>query len=55
MTDKEKQKPNEDNDEKIKTAILNHLKIMWGNCQDNICGIHVEDAIDWLEKQGNQT
>ena len=55
MTEKEKQKPNEDNDEKIKTAILNHLKIIWGNCQDDICGIHVEDAIDWIEKQGKQT
>ena len=42
---------NEDKDEMIKTAILNHLKIMWGNCQDDICGVHVEDAIDWLEKQ----
>ena len=25
---------------------------MWANCQDDVCGIHVEDAIDWLEKQG---
>ena len=38
-------------DEMIKTAILNHLKKMWGNCQDDICGVHVEDAINWLEKQ----
>lgn len=39
-------------DERIRTAILNHLKKMWANCQDDICGVHVEDAIDWLEKQG---
>ena len=44
----------ESDDEKIKNAILNHLKKMWGNCQDNVCGVHVEDAIDWLEKQGEQ-
>ena len=42
----------ESDDEKIKNAILNHLKKMWGNCQDDVCGVHVEDAIDWLEKQG---
>lgn len=42
----------ESEDEKIKNAILNHLKKMWGNCQDDVCGVHVEDAIDWLEKQG---
>ena len=41
----------ESEDEKIKNAILNHLKKMWGNCQDDVCGVHVEDAIDWLEKQ----
>ncbi len=45
---------NENKDEMIKTAILNHLKIMWGNCQDNVCGVHVEDAIDWLEKQSEK-
>lgn len=39
-------------DERIRTAILNHLKKMWANCHDDICGVHVEDAIDWLEKQG---
>ena len=38
--------------ERIKTAILNHLKKMWGNSQDDVCGVHVEDAIAWLEKQG---
>ena len=27
---------------------------MWGNCQDDVCGVHVEDAIDWLEKQGKE-
>ena len=41
----------ESEDEKIKNAILNHLKKMWGNCQDDVCGVHVEDAIAWLEKQ----
>lgn len=44
----------ESDDEKIKTAILNHLKKMWGNCQDDVCGVHVEDAIAWFEKQGEQ-
>ena len=44
----------ESDDEKIKAAILNHLKIMWGNCQDDVCGVHVWDAITWLEKQGEQ-
>lgn len=44
----------ESEDEKMKTAILNHLKKMWGNCQDDVCGVHVEDAIAWLEKQGEQ-
>ena len=47
--------PKENDDVKIKTAILNHFKKMWGNCQDNVCGVHVEDAIDWLEKQGEQS
>ena len=42
----------ESEDERIRTAILNHLKKMWGNCKDDICGVHVEDAIAWLEKQG---
>ena len=42
---------NENKDEMIKTAILNHLKIMCENGQDNVCGIHVEDAISWLEEQ----
>ena len=46
---------NENRNEMIKTAILNHLKIMWGNCQDDVCGVHVEDAIDWVEKQGNNS
>ena len=40
----------ESDNEKIKNAILNLLK-MWRNCQDYICGVYVEDAIDWLEKQ----
>ena len=41
----------ESEDEKIKNAILNHLKKMLGNSQDDVCGVRVEDAIDWLEKQ----
>lgn len=41
----------ESDDESIKTAILNYLKKMWGNSQDDVCGVHVEDAIAWLEKQ----
>ena len=44
----------ESEDEKIKNAILNHLKKMWGNCQDNVCVVHVEDAIAWLERQGDK-
>lgn len=42
----------ESEDEKIKNAILNHLKKMWKNSQDDVCGVRIEDAIDWLEKQG---
>ena len=45
----------ENEDEKIKNAILNNLKKMWGNCQDDICGIHVEYAIAWLEKQDKKS
>ena len=44
----------ENDDEKIRIAILNHLKKMWGNSQDDICGVHVEDAIAWLEKQSGK-
>ena len=44
----------ESDDEKIKNAILNHLKKMLGNCQDDIYGVRIEDAIAWLEKQGKQ-
>ena len=44
----------ESEDEMIKTAILNHLKKMWGNCQDDVCGVHIEDAIAWFEKQGKK-
>ena len=43
----------ESEDEMIKTAILNILKI-WRNYKDYVCGVHVEDAIAWLEKQGEQ-
>lgn len=41
----------ENENERIKTAIINHLKKIWGNSQDDVCGVHVEDAIAWLEKQ----
>ena len=44
---------NEDNDKKIKKAILDLLKI-WRNYKDYVCGVYVEDAIAWLEKQGEQ-
>lgn len=39
-------------DERIKTTILNHLKKMWGNSKDDVCGVHVENAIEWFEKRG---
>lgn len=42
----------ESEDEKIKNAILTHLKKMLENSQNDVCGVHVEDAIDWIEKQG---
>ena len=45
----------ESEDEKIRKALLNHLTKMWGNSQDDVCGIHVEDAIAWLEKQGKSS
>lgn len=44
----------ESKDEKIIKAIINHLTIMWGNSQDDICGVNVEDAIAWLEKQSEK-
>ena len=40
----------ESEDEKIKNAILDLLKI-WRNYKDYVCGVYVEDAIAWLEKQ----
>lgn len=43
--------PEDSEDEKIKNVILNHLKKMRENCQDDVCGVHVEDAIAWVEKQ----
>ena len=43
-----------DEDEKVRKAILNYFTKCWGNCKDDVCGIHVEDAIVWLEKQGEQ-
>lgn len=39
-------------DDKIKTAIRNHLLEMWEHCQKNVYGVHVADAIAWLKKQG---
>ena len=41
----------ENDDKKIKNAILNYFKNMLGNCQDDVCDVHVEDAIAWVEKQ----
>ena len=41
----------ESEDEKVRRAILNYLTKMWGNSQDDVCGVNVEDAIAWLEKQ----
>jgi len=41
-------------DDRIRKAILNYLTKMWGNSQDDVCGVHVEDAIAWIEKQGEQ-
>ena len=43
----------ESEDERIRKSILNYFTKCWGNCKDDVCGIHVEDAITWLEKQGN--
>ena len=39
-------------DDKIKTAIRNHLLEMLEHSQKNVYGIHVADAIAWLKKQG---
>ena len=39
-------------DERIRKALIDYLTKMWGNSQDDVCGVHVEDAIAWLEKQG---
>ena len=54
MTEKEKAKAY---DKKIREAILNGLI----DCRDapdlgwsNFGGIHIDDCIDWLEKQGDQ-
>ena len=44
----------ESEDEKIRKAILNYFTKCWGNCKDDVCGIHVEDIISWLEKQGER-
>ena len=39
-------------DDRIKTAIRNHLLEMWEHGQNNVYGVHVADAIAWLKKQG---
>ena len=39
-------------DDKIKTAIRNHLLEMWEHRKKNVYGVHVADAIAWLKKQG---
>ena len=44
----------ESEDERIRKAILNYFIKCWGNCKDDVYGIHVEDVIAWLEKQGRQ-
>lgn len=44
----------ESEDERIRKAILNYFTKCWGNCKDDVCGIHVEDVIAWLENQGEQ-
>ena len=44
----------ESEDEKIRKALVDFMTIMWGNQQDDICGVNVEDAIAWIEKQGEQ-
>ena len=44
----------ESEDAKIRKAILNYMTKMWGNSQDDVCGVHVEDAIAWLKKQGEK-
>ena len=43
----------ESEDERIRKAILNYLTKMWGNSKDDVCGVNVEDAIAWLERQGD--
>ena len=45
---------NEDKDEKIKNAILDLLKI-WRNYKDYVYDVHVENAIDWLERQSKKS
>ena len=44
----------ESEDERIRKAIINYFTKCWGNCKDDVCGVHVEDAIAWCEKQGEQ-
>ena len=45
----------ESDDEIIRKAVLNYFTKCWGNCKDDVCGVHVEDAIEWLEKQGKKS
>ena len=44
----------ESDDKGIKKALLNYLTKMWGNGQDDVCGVHVEDVIDWVERKDEQ-
>ena len=44
----------ESDDKVIKKALLNYLTKMWGNGQDDVCGVHVEDVIDWVERKDEQ-
>ena len=43
-----------EDDKGIKKALLNYLTKMWGNGQDDVCGVHVEDVIDWVERKDEQ-
>lgn len=45
---------NGDKDEKIKNAILDLLKI-WRNYKDYVYGVHVKDAINWLETKDKKS
>lgn len=44
----------ESKDERIRKSILNYLTKMWGNSQDDVYGVNVEDVIAWLERQAKR-